>query len=122
MQRQIPPGPTDCKCPLWRKPMAEVCHTCPLWVQMRGQHPQTAQEIDQWNCSLALLPIMLVEVGRQQRSTAAAMETMTSEMKKADKDSTANIATLVTLLNRSLDVQTAVIANGHAPRLIAQGD
>ncbi len=117
-KRQIPHGPDDLKCPMWKKPMVEVCHACPLWVQLRGLHPQSGQEIDEWNCSLGFLPMLLVEHGRQQRSTAAAVETMTAEMQKTDAQSAAAVGTLVTLLNRTLDIPRLPNGHGDAQRLI----
>lgn len=54
--------------------MAEVCHTCPLWTQVRGKHPQSNEEIDRWDCSLAWLPMLLVENAQQSRQTGAAVD------------------------------------------------
>ncbi len=41
--------------------MAKVCSSCPLWVNVRGKHPQTGLDIDQWNCSFSWLPLIQVE-------------------------------------------------------------
>lgn len=79
-KRQIPHGPEDLKCPMWRKPMVEVCHVCPLWIQLRGKDPQTMQEIDRWNCSLAEVPGLLVENSQRQLQTAATVQELRNDV------------------------------------------
>ena len=46
----------DMKCPLWKKPMKSVCHTCSWWTHIRGKHPQGEEIVDQWGCAIAWLP------------------------------------------------------------------
>lgn len=79
-KRQIPRGPEDLKCPLWKKPMDQVCHTCPMWVQLRGMDRNTGKEIDEWGCSIAFLPTLLVETAYQGRTATAATESFRNEM------------------------------------------
>lgn len=73
---QIPHGPKDLKCPLWRKKMSDVCHTCPWWCQVRGKNPQSREEVDRWDCSLSLLPMLQIETSQQARQAGAATESM----------------------------------------------
>ena len=84
---QVPPGPKDRICPQHNKRMSEVCHRCPWWTLVRGKHPQTGEDVDQWNCAIALLPILLIENSRQTRSVAAATESFRNEMVDANKRS-----------------------------------
>jgi hypothetical protein len=42
--------------------------------------PQSGQEVDQENCAIAWLPLLLVENSQQQRQTAAAVESFRNEM------------------------------------------
>lgn len=79
---QIPRGPDALVCPLHRTKMSKVCHTCPLWVQLRGKNSNTGAEVDQWNCSLATLPMLLVENAQQARQAGAATENMRNEIVK----------------------------------------
>lgn len=67
-------------CPLHKKDMSTVCHKCPLWIQVKGTDPQTGQEVDQWNCSLAWLPKLLIENSQMSRQTGAAVESFRNEM------------------------------------------
>ena len=80
--KQIPRGPEHLYCPTWKKKMSAVCHTCPLWVQLRGRNPNTGEEVDSWQCSLASLPMLLVENAQQARSAGAATESMRNEIVK----------------------------------------
>ena len=40
-----PHGPSDQYCPDWRKPMSRVCHTCPLWIEVK------AAGVPEWRCA-----------------------------------------------------------------------
>jgi hypothetical protein len=71
---QIPRGPDHLYCPHWRKKMSAVCHTCPWWVQLRGSHPGTGKEIDEWNCAVAFGPALMINVAKEARQGAAATE------------------------------------------------
>ena len=84
-QVQTPIGPRDKVCPLHKAPMSDVCHACPLWVHVRGKNPQTDQELDYWDCSLAWMPLLLIENSQQQRATGAAVESFRNEMVKANE-------------------------------------
>ena len=53
---------------------------CMLYIHIRGTDPQTGEEKDQWDCALALTPIMLIENSNMQRHTAAAVESFRNEM------------------------------------------
>ena len=80
---QIPRGPKGFKCPFWQKPMEQVCHTCPMYTMIRGANPNTGENVDRWDCSLALLPLLLVENAQQQRSMGAAIESFRNETIRA---------------------------------------
>lgn len=77
---QIPHAAAGLVCPLHRKDMSKVCHICPLWVQVRGTDTNSGKEIDKWDCSLALVPVLLIENSHQQRATGAAVESFRNAM------------------------------------------
>lgn len=58
---------------------------CAWFTQLRGKDPQSEQEIDEWGCAVAWLPIMLIENAQQQRQTGAAVESFRNEMVKANE-------------------------------------
>ena len=79
---QIPHGDEGMICPLHKEDMSKVCHKCPFWTLVRGKHPQTDAEIDRWSCSLAWLPILMIENSQMQRQTGAAIESFRNEVLK----------------------------------------
>jgi hypothetical protein len=64
-------------CPLIKKDCVE--NKCLWYTQVRGENPNTGEPIDEWGCAMNLLPVLLIENARQQRSTAAAVESMRNE-------------------------------------------
>lgn len=65
-------------CPFFRKPCIE--YECTMYVQLQGSNPNTGQQVDEWKCSLAWLPILLVENSQQTRQAGAAIESFRNEM------------------------------------------
>lgn len=47
---------------------------CAWFTQLRGTHPNTGAEIDEWGCAVAWLPVLLIENAKETRQTAAAVE------------------------------------------------
>lgn len=90
-------------CPLHQKDVSKVCHKCPWYTHVRGTNPQTGAEIDQWDCSISLLPMLLIENSQQTRQAGAATESFRNEMVKA---------------NAHVLPHLAAIASGGGPKLI----
>ncbi len=47
---------------------------CKFWSQIKGKNPQTGQEIDEWECTITMLPFLLLENSQQSRHVGAAVE------------------------------------------------
>ncbi len=77
---QIKPGDF---CPLLKKDCVGI--KCSWFTQVRGTNPNTGQEIDEWNCAITWLPVLLIEISQQQRQTGAAVESFRNEMVKANE-------------------------------------
>jgi hypothetical protein len=73
-------------CPLLKKPCIE--HQCAWYVTVRGYDINTGKDVDQQQCVVATMPLLLIENSAQQRSTASAVESMRNEM--IDKASITN--------------------------------
>lgn len=58
-------------------------------MQIRGNHPQSGAEIDEWGCSIAWTPILMIENAKLQRETGAAVESFRNEMVKSNYSATA---------------------------------
>lgn len=69
-----PIAPKGDYCPLWRKGVEKVCHTCPWYTLVRGSNPQTGVEIDEWGCAISFGPILAINTANEARQGAAATE------------------------------------------------
>lgn len=74
MNRGKPIAPKGTYCPLWRKDVSKVCHTCEWYTLIRGKHPQSEEMIDQWGCAMAWGPILMINAAHEARQGAAATE------------------------------------------------
>jgi len=55
---------------------------CAWFMKIAGTNPNTGDKIDEWGCSMAWLPVLMIENSQQQRSTGAAVESFRNEMVK----------------------------------------
>ena len=65
---------------------------CGWFIQIRGKHPQTAEEVDEYGCAMALMPMLMIENSRQTSQAGSAIESFRNEMVKQ------NMTTLSTLM------------------------
>ena len=59
---------------------------CAWFLKIRGKDPQTDQEIEDWGCAMAWMPIMMIENSQMQRQTGAAVESFRNEVVKANEE------------------------------------
>lgn len=71
-------------CPLIKKECVGL--KCSWFIQVRGLHPQTGEEVDEWACSIAWLPTLLINNAKEVRQGAAATESFRNEMVKQNND------------------------------------
>ena len=124
MSAQIPHGPEDKDCPKWLESMSKRCHRCPLWVQVKGQHPQNEHEqVDHWDCSLAWGPILQTEIIRSLHAVQKAVESRGNDTIKM-------VAEGIIRQERQHNEAMGTVAqsrlahtNGHeAPKLLSAGE
>ena len=60
---------------------------CAWFMKVRGANPNTGEEVDEWGCSMAWIPVLMIENSQQQRQTGAAVESFRNEMVKANEQS-----------------------------------
>jgi hypothetical protein len=58
---------------------------CSWFIQIRGNNPNSGEEIDHWGCAISWMPILMLENSQQQRQTGAAVESFRNEMVKANE-------------------------------------
>jgi hypothetical protein len=71
----------DGKCPLLNKKC--IKHQCIWYNMLQGTHPQSGANVQEWGCSIAWIPLLLVENGRQTVGVQAATESFRNEMVKS---------------------------------------
>ncbi len=70
-------------CPLNKfKPCKQF--DCAWFINIKGNDPNTGKEIEEWGCSMAWLPTLLIENAQQSRQTGAAVESFRNEMVKSN--------------------------------------
>lgn len=60
---------------------------CAWFLKLRGHNPNTGEDMEDWGCSVAYLPILMIENSQMQRQTGAAVESFRNEMVKANNTS-----------------------------------
>lgn len=58
---------------------------CAWFMKIAGTNPNTGKEIEEWRCSIAWMPMLMIENSQQQRGTQAAVESFRNEMVKANE-------------------------------------
>lgn len=58
---------------------------CAWFIKVQGKNPQDGTDIEDWGCSMAWLPIMMIENSQMQRQTGAAVESFRNEMVKSNE-------------------------------------
>ena len=96
----IPPGPKDIYCPLWRKPMSKVCHTCAFYVKGESVNQATGQRSENWSCAMAMMPILQSETKTQIIQHAAATESLRNELVRASENTIAAAETFQAVQSR----------------------
>lgn len=57
---------------------------CAWFMKVRGNNPNTGEEIDDYGCAMAWMPVLMIENSQQQRQTGSAVESFRNEMVKAN--------------------------------------
>jgi hypothetical protein len=71
----------DGKCPLLNKKC--IKHQCIWYNMLQGAHPQTGAPVQEWGCSIAWMPLLMVENAKHIQGTQAATESFRNEMVKS---------------------------------------
>jgi hypothetical protein len=79
-------------CPLLKKDCIQL--QCNWFIQVRGKDMNTGKDVDEWGCSIAWLPHLLIENANQTRQAGAATESFRNEMVKASENTVAAMITI----------------------------
>jgi hypothetical protein len=58
---------------------------CAWFLKLEGKNPQNGKDVEEWGCSMAWLPILMIENSQMQRQTGSAVESFRNEMVKANE-------------------------------------
>lgn len=58
---------------------------CAWFLKIAGKDPQSGKDIEDWGCSMAWMPMLMIENSQQQRATGAAVESFRNEMVKGNE-------------------------------------
>lgn len=106
-------------CPLWRKKCVSVCHTCEWWQHIRGKHPQTNADVDEWSCSISMMVLLSIQNIQAQRGTTASVDEFRKEVHTANDQA---IVSTIVRLNQNLGVsQGALSADASPPTRLLEG-
>jgi len=72
-------------CPLLKKECVGL--KCAWFTRVVGYDKNTGAEVDEYQCAVAWLPMLLIENSGQQRETGAAVESFRNEMVKSQQAS-----------------------------------
>lgn len=125
---QIPHGPADKHCPMWRKAMSKVCHTCPWWTKVVGVNPNSKnasapEMLDRWDCAMAWMPLLAVNTARETFSVAAQVQEMRNESATNNAQQADNMARLNdNLITMHQQTTQVAIAQVKAIQAVSSGD
>ena len=72
-------------CPLLKKEC--IGTKCAWFTRVQGYDTNTGKEVDEYQCAIAWMPMLMVENSGQQRQTGVAVESFRNEMVKANENS-----------------------------------
>jgi hypothetical protein len=64
-------------------------HRCAWSVKIAGKNPNTGEEVNEWKCSMAWLPLLLIENTSKQIGTASAVESFRNAVVEENLKTTA---------------------------------
>jgi hypothetical protein len=66
---------------------------CRFWIHIQGKNPQTGETVNNGDCAMAWMPVLLIENSKVNRETGAAVESMRNESVTTGQQITAALLT-----------------------------
>ncbi len=63
----------------------QVLYRCPWYKQLRGKNPQSGEPVDEWDCAIGWLPVLLVENTKEAIGVSASIDSFRNEMVNGQK-------------------------------------
>jgi hypothetical protein len=87
-------------CPLIQKGCIGL--DCMWFIRVQGYDMNTGNQVDDYQCAVAWMPMLLIENSGQQRQTGAAIESFRNEMVKANEQSQKVLLAAANVQNQTL--------------------
>lgn len=71
-------------CPLIKKDCVGL--KCSWYTQVRGMNPNTGEQVDEWGCAIAWIPMLQIETSQQARQAGAAVESFRNEVVRSNAE------------------------------------
>lgn len=89
------------RCPLWRKDVSKVCHTCEWYSRIQGMHPQTGEQLDKWMCAVTAQLLATLDAGKAATVGAATTQELRNDMQRERTQHTRVLASQLITNNNS---------------------
>lgn len=78
---QLKPGSF---CPIIKDECMQL--KCAWFTKVEGYNINTGKQIEEWNCAMTFIPMLLIENSGMSRQTGAAVESFRNEMVKSNEE------------------------------------
>ena len=68
-----------------------VLERCRWYTKVTGKHPQSHEEVDRWDCAIAWLPLLTIEMSRTNRGQTQALESLRNIVHKGNEAARLNL-------------------------------
>lgn len=75
-------------CPLHRRDVSKVCHTCAWFVELVGANPQTGEPVTRGQCAITAQVVATLEAARGGHNAASATQELRNDLDRNQKQAT----------------------------------
>lgn len=83
-------------------------HACRFYIHVQGKNPQDGSDINQGDCAIAWMPVLLIENSNVNRQTGAAVESFRNENVRTGDQIAAAIMNAASIKNISPSLQPPI--------------
>ena len=110
----------DGTCPLLKKKC--IKHKCIWYNMLQGKNPMTGADVHEWGCSIAWIPLLLVENSRSITGVQAATESFRNEMVDSNKAMQGLLSKTETASDLMRNTTTIFNLLSKQQKAVSQGD
>lgn len=87
-------------CPLIKKECVGL--KCAWFTKVEGYNINTGKQVEEWNCAITFIPMLLIENSGMSRQTGAAVESFRNEMVKSNEASKEVLMKAIEVSNQAI--------------------